>query len=71
MDPRKKTTPRPCTGPERYAIGTPAPSPGTDPTNPYNQEAAGRQVAGVRATERRENEPGLTDRDRAERGPTH
>jgi hypothetical protein len=60
---QEKKTPAPS--------GTPASSPATDPTNPYNQEAAGQQVGGVRATERRENEPGLTDRDRTVRGPTH
>jgi hypothetical protein len=42
-------------------------SPASDPTNPYNQEPAGDWVANERATERSNNEPGLTDHDRKQR----
>jgi hypothetical protein len=42
-------------------------SPGTDPTNPHNQEPSGHWVANERAAERSNNEPGLTDRDRKQR----
>jgi len=45
----------------------PRPSPGTDPTNPFRQEAAGIWVPNERANERRSDEVGLTDRDREER----
>jgi len=44
-------------------------SPGTDPTNPYHQEAVGVWLQAERQTERHNDEPGLTDRDRAERDP--
>jgi hypothetical protein len=43
----------------------PRPAPQTDPTNPYRQEAAGVWVAAERAAERHQDEPGLTDLDRA------
>jgi hypothetical protein len=46
-------------------------SPQTDPTNPVTQESTGELTAPQRASERREAEPGLTDRDREERGPTY
>jgi hypothetical protein len=45
----------------------PVAAPSTDPTNPHNQEPAGDWVANERAAERRNNEPGLTDRDRKQR----
>jgi hypothetical protein len=45
----------------------PMASPGTDPTNPYNQEPTGDWVANERAAERSNNEPGLTDHDRQQR----
>lgn len=37
-------------------------SPGTDPTNPHNQELTGDGVANEPTAERSNNEPGLTDR---------
>lgn len=43
------------------------PSPGTDPTNPWRQEAAGLWLANEQANERRVDEPGLTDWDREAR----
>lgn len=45
----------------------PSASPGTDPTNPHNQEPTGDWVANERAAERSNNEPGLTDHDRKQR----
>jgi len=45
------------------------PSPQTDPTNPVNQESTGEWVAAENASENRENEPGLANRDRDERTP--
>jgi hypothetical protein len=45
----------------------PWPSPQTDPTNPFRQESVGVFVPAERATERRIDEVGLTDRDRDER----
>ncbi|MBY0228360.1 MAG: hypothetical protein K2W96_03675 [Gemmataceae bacterium] len=42
-------------------------SPQTDPTNPERQEAAGEWVAAERAAERKNDELGQTERDRAER----
>lgn len=45
----------------------PIESPATDPTNPHNQEPAGDWTANERAAERRNNEPGLTDRERKKR----
>ena len=45
----------------------PIATPGTDPTNPHNQEPAGDWTANERAAERRNNEPGLTDRERKQR----
>ncbi len=47
----------------------PRPSPQTDPTNPWHQESVSEWVASERATERKQDEPGLTDRDREEREP--
>jgi hypothetical protein len=47
----------------------PRPSPQTDPTNPYHQESVGEWVAAELATERKQDEPGLTDQDREEREP--
>jgi hypothetical protein len=44
-------------------------SPQTDPTNPFRQESAGRWLPAERESERRQDEPGLTDRDRQERDP--
>jgi len=41
----------------------------TDPTNPCHQEAAGIWVPNEQATERRIDEPGLTDYDRDLRKP--
>ena len=41
-------------------------SPQTDPTNPFRLESTGRP-ASERESERRQDEPGLTDRDRQER----
>ncbi len=45
------------------------PAPASDPTNPCSQESAGEFVPNERANERRLVEPGLTDQDRAARGP--
>jgi hypothetical protein len=45
----------------------PIPSPGSDPTNPYRQEAVGDWVANEQASYRRNTEPGMTDRERGER----
>ncbi len=45
----------------------PIPSPATDPTNPYNQEPTGDWIANERASERRNSEPGMTDRERKRR----
>jgi hypothetical protein len=42
-------------------------SPQTDPTNPFRQESAGHWLASERESERRQDEPGLIDRDRQER----
>jgi hypothetical protein len=39
----------------------PIATPGTDPTNPHNQESVGDWVAAERAAERHNAEPGLTD----------
>jgi hypothetical protein len=46
-------------------------APGTDPTNPYHQEAVGVNSVGQRTSERRVDEVGLTDEDRARREPTY
>ncbi len=46
-------------------------SPQTDPTNPYTQESTGVWTAAEQNSERREKEPGLTERDREERHPTY
>ena len=54
--------------PATHPSGTkPTPAPGKDPTNPCNQESTGDWVAGERAAERRDPEPGVTDRDRQHR----
>lgn len=45
----------------------PPASPGTDPTNPYNQEPTGEWIAHERASDRRNTEPGLTEADRRSR----
>jgi hypothetical protein len=45
----------------------PPASPGTDPTNPHNQEPTGEWVANERASDRRNAEPGMTDADRKQR----
>jgi hypothetical protein len=45
----------------------PPSAPTSDPTNPHNQEAAGDWVANSRASDRRNNEPGLANRDRQQR----
>jgi hypothetical protein len=42
-------------------------APTTDPTNPHNQEETGHWVASSRASDRRNNEPGLANRDRQQR----
>jgi hypothetical protein len=42
-------------------------APTSDPTNPHNQEEAGDWVANSRASDRRNNEPGLTNKDRQQR----
>lgn len=39
-------------------------SPATDPTNPHNQEPTGDWVANEHASDRRNNEPGMTNRER-------
>ncbi len=39
-------------------------APTSDPTNPHNQEQTGDWVANSRAAERRNNEPGLANKDR-------
>jgi hypothetical protein len=46
----------------------PRPSPQTDPTNPYRQESAGEWTRAEEENERRQDEPGLTDEDRQQRG---
>jgi hypothetical protein len=43
-------------------------APRSDPTNPYAQEATGITETGRRENERAVAEPGLTKRDREERG---
>jgi hypothetical protein len=45
----------------------PPSSPQTDPTNPSNQEPTGDWVANEQAAERRNDEPGLTNRERQQR----
>ena len=52
---------------DRATDGEPRPSPETDPTNPFHQEAAGVWLHNERANERRVDEVGLTDDDRDER----
>jgi hypothetical protein len=47
----------------------PPPSPATDPTNRWSQEAAGMFAPNERSNERRQDEPGLTDEDRQVRHP--
>lgn len=42
-------------------------APTSDPTNPYNQKAAGDWTANERAAERKNIEPGLTDKERRQR----
>jgi hypothetical protein len=44
-------------------------SPQTDPTNPWHQEAAGIFVLQEHTSDRKINEPGLTERDREDREP--
>jgi hypothetical protein len=56
--------------PDHPPDSTSRPSPGTDPTNPFRQEATGTWVPAERAAERHVDEVGLTDRDRQERDPT-
>ena len=46
---------------------SPRSSPQTDPTNPHAQEATGEWVTAEQTSERRADEPGLTERDREER----
>jgi hypothetical protein len=43
-------------------------APQTDPTNPHRQESVGEWARAEEENERRQAEPGLTDRDRQERG---
>ena len=45
----------------------PVHSPGTDPTNPVTQESVGDWTASQGASERRNNEPGLTEKERQNR----
>ena len=45
----------------------PPSSPTTDPTNPHNQEPTGDWIANERASDRRNSEPGMTDRERKRR----
>jgi hypothetical protein len=56
--------------PEHPQETAPRPSPGTDPTNPFHQEATGEWIPAERAAERHNDEVGLTDRDRQERDPS-
>jgi hypothetical protein len=42
-------------------------APTTDPTNSHNREATGDWVANSRASDRRTNEPGLTNHERQRR----
>ena len=51
----------------RREAGQPPSSPATDPTNPHNQEPTGDWVANERASDRRNSEPGITDRERKRR----
>lgn len=44
------------------------PSPATDPTNPMRQESCGEFVANEREAQRRNDEVGMTDQERAARG---
>lgn len=43
------------------------PAPTTDPTNPHNQEPTGDWVSSAHTSERRNNEPGLTEEERKRR----
>lgn len=45
----------------------PMAAPTSDPTNPHNQEPADDWGANERASERRNNEPGLTEEERKQR----
>ena len=58
-------------GSKQLPTDDPRLAPSTDPTNPYHQEAVGVNVAGQRCNERKVDEPGLTEEDRALRGPTY
>jgi len=49
------------------APAQPVASPGTDPTNPQNQERTGDWIANEGASDRRNNEPGMTDAERKRR----
>lgn len=49
----------------------PVASPATDPTNPYHQEATGVFATAEEVNERRQDEPGLTDEERARRDASH
>jgi len=55
--------------PEHPQETTERPSPDTDPTNPFHQEASGEWVPAEQAAERHSDEVGLTERDRQERDP--
>lgn len=48
----------------RQAVSSPA----SDTTNPYRQESIGNWVASEHASERHNDEPGMTDRVRKWRG---
>jgi hypothetical protein len=65
MNPRKASA-NPPEG-DKTNNTQPIPSPGSDPTNPHNQEAAGDWVANEQASDRRNSEPGITDRERQQR----
>ncbi len=47
----------------------PKTAPQTDPTNPYHEEAVGEWARAEEVSVWKVDEPGLTDRDRQERGP--
>ncbi len=71
MGQQKKARDGPATGgsskPLDPEAAQPPASPGTDPTNPHNQEPTGEWVAAERASDRRNSEPGLTEHDRQQR----
>ena len=66
MEQGKQNTSDEKTGNARQSSEPPL-APTTDPTNPHNQEATGDWVANSRSSDRRNNEPGLANKDRQQR----